>query len=134
MWIISEDELENWEEHVQRLLDELERQAKEDTETNAILQSGGSGQQPPSCPPAPPGSADDEDAGNFDTVKSNWLKRQGIDAEALKRDYLGRDGRFYNIAVNSEGRIMLVPVHPGARPNVPTIITIRDAKDLYPRN
>jgi hypothetical protein len=68
-------------------------------------------------------------AGNLRQINPT---REGIDAEALKRDFaFGQAGEF-NLAVDTNGQVWLVPVRRGNHPNVPTGLTVEQAAEFYP--
>ena len=58
-------------------------------------------------------------------VSNKRLKKLGVDAEAFKKDIMGRkSGGRLNIAKDQDGNIFFVPVEKGAREPVPTGITL----------
>jgi len=79
-------------------------------------------------------SSDDAgpNAGDIDVVSPGQLANAGIDAEALKDDYVQGQGSKYNVAVGPNGEVILVPVKPGTGPNIPTGLNIDELPDLYP--
>jgi hypothetical protein len=70
-------------------------------------------------------------AGNLRPINPG---QHGIDPHAFKPDYVPKKlaGQF-NLAVDSNGEIWLVPVKPGAHPNIPTGMTLEEAARCYPK-
>jgi hypothetical protein len=71
--------------------------------------------------------------GNLKVQSTKWLKKQGINAEALKKDFVGRGGARWNIAIGEDGLIYLVPVQRGGS-GLPqaTGLSPSDAAAIYP--
>jgi hypothetical protein len=60
-------------------------------------------------------------------------ERKKIDAEAFKKDLVGRAGGKFNIAKDSQGNLHLVPVRKGSGSAQPTGITWDQALEWFPR-
>jgi RHS repeat-associated protein len=70
--------------------------------------------------------------GNAGNLKPINPAGEGIDVEALKPDFaFGQAGEF-NLAVDANGQVVLVPVRPGTHPNIPTGLSLEQAAELYP--
>lgn len=100
---------------------------------DAAGNGGASGQSPDIAPKdtPPPSDAPKAIAGDLKTQSKHQLEKAGIDVEALKRDFVGPGSKKYNIAVDSNGQIVLVPVRLGQGQNVATGLTIADAAATY---
>ena len=100
---------------------------------DAAGNGGASGQSPDNAPKdtPPPSDAPKAIAGDLKTQSKHQLEKAGIDVEALKRDFVGPGSKKYNIAVDSNGQIVLVPVRLGQGQNVATGLTIADAAATY---
>ncbi|MCB9931970.1 MAG: hypothetical protein H6841_00950 [Planctomycetes bacterium] len=97
--------------------------------------ANGAGSDTPKTPDTITPKPDDvPNAGNLKVQSDKWLKKKGIDAEALKKDFVGKGGAKWNIAVGDDGKIYLVPVQAGsgAKPQS-TGLTIEEAVDIYAR-
>jgi RHS repeat-associated protein len=70
--------------------------------------------------------------GNAGNLRPINPARAGIDPHALKPDFVGSRAGQFNIAVDGNGQVVLVPVRAGAHPNVPTGLTLEQAAQLYP--
>ena len=68
-------------------------------------------------------------AGNFRPINPDGL---GINAETLKPDFAGGLAGQFNLVVDGNGQIVLVPVRAGTHPNVPTGLTLEQAVQMYP--
>jgi hypothetical protein len=73
--------------------------------------------------PSGPGNA-----GNFRRIDP---AREGIDAHAFKPDYAGRLADQFNIAVDANGEVWLVPVRAGQHPNIRTRMTLDQVRFSY---
>jgi hypothetical protein len=71
-------------------------------------------------------------SGNLNKLKDSRLKMLGIDAEAVKKDILGRAGGKFNLSVDDTGSVFLTPVRPGAAPPVPTLSTLDQLAAEFP--
>ena len=72
-------------------------------------------------------------AGNIKKIEDGRLKKLGIDAEAAKKDLMGRfDGKKFNISVDDTGSVFLTPVRKGASKPIPTYSTLDDLIEDYP--
>lgn len=103
----------------------------------ALNQNEADKPQEKSCPndsgATNPNTPDPNDpGGDLRQVPNNQLKNDGIDAHALKEDFLGNQGGRYNISVDGEGNVQLTPVRPGAAPNVNTGLNYNQLAELYP--
>ena len=60
--------------------------------------------------------------GNYNKVKDNYLKRKGIDAHELKKDFLGRKAPIaeYDIYVNKDTGELFIFKKGGKRIGIPT--------------
>lgn len=84
--------------------------------------------------PPPPGG-DDKDKGNLKAVKETKLEKDGVDAHAMKKDFVGNRGGQYNISVNSKtGDVQLTPVRRGAAEPVETGLKYSELAETYPLN
>ena len=69
--------------------------------------------------------------GNFKNLSPNQLN--GIDAHQLKSDFVGPENiSKFNISVDDNGNITLVPRNPGAGANVETGFKFSELPDIYP--
>jgi RHS repeat-associated protein len=80
-----------------------------------------------------PGDAGHAPGGNAGNLRQINPAREGIDAHALKPDFVGNQAGQFNIAVDANGQVVLVPVRAGTHPNVPTGLTLEQAAQLYPK-
>ena len=70
--------------------------------------------------------------GNFKTLSSGRLKSLGIDAHALKADFVGESNMsMYNIATDKAGNVVLTPVRKGSVV-VETGMSVNDAVEVFP--
>jgi RHS repeat-associated protein len=77
-------------------------------------------------------SCPNNNGGNLKAVKPSKLDADGIDAEAVKEDFLGNSGGQYNVSVDGDGNVTLTPVQPGGGENVPTGLNYNQLPDFYP--
>jgi hypothetical protein len=64
--------------------------------------------------------------GNLKVFKKKQLKKLGIDAEGFKREIVGPEGSHFNIAIDQEGNVFLVPVRTGAQEPVATGLNLSE--------
>lgn len=76
-----------------------------------------------------PGPSGPGHAGSFRRIDP---AREGIDAHALKPAYADRLADQFNIAVDANGEVWLVPVRAGQHPNIRTGMTLDQARFSYP--
>ncbi len=76
-----------------------------------------------------PGPSGPGNAGSFRRIDP---AREGIDAHALKPAYADRLADQFNIAVDANGEVWLVPVRAGQHPNIRTGMTLDQARFSYP--
>lgn len=72
-------------------------------------------------------------AGNIKTASDKQLKQLGIDAEKLKNDFVPNRGSKFNIAVDKNGDMYLVPVKKAQGVTIETGMNLGQAQQLYPR-
>ncbi len=71
-------------------------------------------------------------AGNIKKLKDKRLKSLGIDAEAVKKDLVGRAGGKFNISVDDVGSVFLTPVRKGSSDPIPTLSTLDELAKNFP--
>jgi hypothetical protein len=82
----------------------------------------------------PPNGGDEEpNKGGLNAVKEKKLEKDGVDAHAMKKDFVGSRGGQYNISVDSStGEVYLTPVRRGAAEPVNTGLKYSDLAEIYP--
>ena len=66
-------------------------------------------------------------------VEDRRLKELGIDAEALKEEYLGQgNGARYNVARADDGTVVLIPVRRGKAPPIFTDYRFDELPSRFP--
>jgi hypothetical protein len=78
------------------------------------------------------GNCPNNKAGNLKAKTNSQLDADGIDAEAVKEDFVGNSGGQYNVSVDGDGNVTLTPVQPGGGENVPTGLNYSQLPDFYP--
>ena len=79
-----------------------------------------------------PGAAARIGSGNLKNVSKGQLRRLGIDAEAMKADFVGAGGGRFNIAADQAGKVFLTPVRKGNGPPVETGLMLDELSNLFP--
>lgn len=79
-----------------------------------------------------PGAAARIGSGNLKNVSKGQLRRLGIDAEAMKADFVGAGGGRFNIAADQAGNVFLTPVRKGNGPPVETGLMLDELSNLFP--
>jgi RHS repeat-associated protein len=89
--------------------------------------------KPPDTMGTPPGGPDDPNKGDIQKKSDAKLKKDGIDAEAFKKDMVGDNGGKFNIAVDkTTGEVYLTPVRRGTGEPIRTGYQYSELSELYP--
>jgi hypothetical protein len=72
------------------------------------------------------------DGGSAGNLRQMNPAREGIDAESLKADFAFDQAGEFNLHVDANGQVWLVPVRRGTNPNIPTGLTVEEAAQFYP--
>jgi filamentous hemagglutinin len=79
------------------------------------------------------GDGDGGGSGNLKNLSNGKMENDGIDAHALKEDFVGPENvSKFNTAVDGDGNVVLTPRIAGNGANVPTGLNYSELSDLYP--
>jgi uncharacterized protein RhaS with RHS repeats len=74
----------------------------------------------------------ENDPGNFEKVTDGEIRRKKFDVHQMKEDYVGREGKRYNVHKDQNGNVVLFPVKPGQGEPVPVYDKWDELPETYP--